>query len=618
MKYTRNLKHKSKILHSILVPPRNSRNSLNNFPKNIVASYYSSKSTVRQTQHSTNLGEIEYKDVKAEASPSYSKLNNGFIPYILSMGEFLSVKNITTSSMAKFYVKYEKSLKETVSQIVENNPLNLKNKKTAAPKIDKTLMDQNNNAQKFSEDSTKFDSVESKSTSPKPIKTFEQKYDSWMASDSVKMEEKLIKLCDSITKANSALIRTIHINELFKVLYENPDLRYVVLRHRQKLFRNLLRMKENALKQKDNNLAGSINECLALLGYIDQTNIKHQGLNILALDGGGSKGFVTIEVLKNIEKQCGKPIHEIFDYICGVSTGAVIASLVGILKMPLDEVERMYTIIAGDLFKRNMTAGLGNLLKSYSYYDTQMWESMLQNVIGDLKMINSSRSDSHCKIGIVSNVTTATDMKIFMFRNYNLPPYAQSHYDGTSRYKCWEAIRASSAAPGYYEDFKIDGYVFHDGGLLANNPTAIAIHEARQIWPNIDTNCIVSIGNGRFKPAGYASSKADTISLKQKIARVFSGIGNPEFVHTMLLDAMPPSTYFRFNPYLTEEFNLDENRPEKWKMMQHETNMYIRRNDFKFNLLSKQLMKKKSSLQLLKDYITKAKMDCNLLNRDVK
>jgi len=62
--------------------------------------------------------------------------------------------------------------------------------------------------------------------------------------------------------------------------------------------------------------------------------------------------------------------------------------------------------------------------------------------------------------------------------------------------------------------------------LLANNPTAIAIHEAKQIWPRSDINCIVSIGNGRF--AGYASNKSDTISLKQKIQRIFSGIGDPE------------------------------------------------------------------------------------------
>lgn len=61
----------------------------------------------------------------------------------------------------------------------------------------------------------------------------------------------------------------------------------------------------------------------------------------------------------------------------------------------------------------------------------------------------------------MSNVTTPDQMKVFLFRNYNLPTWAQSHYDGTCRNKIWEAVRASSAAPGFYEDFKIDGYVFH-------------------------------------------------------------------------------------------------------------------------------------------------------------
>ena len=88
---------------------------------------------------------------------------------------------------------------------------------------------------------------------------------------------------------------------------------------------------------------------------------------------------MTIEILKNIQKHCGgKPLHEIFDYICGVSTGAVLASLIGVLKLPLDECERQYKIFLKDLFKRNMTAGLGNLIKTHAYYDAQMWETILK------------------------------------------------------------------------------------------------------------------------------------------------------------------------------------------------------------------------------------------------
>ncbi len=46
--------------------------------------------------------------------------------------------------------------------------------------------------------------------------------------------------------------------------------------------------------------------------------------------------------------------------------------------MPLDECERQYKVFVKQLFQRNMTAGIGNLLKSYSYYDTQMWEQVLK------------------------------------------------------------------------------------------------------------------------------------------------------------------------------------------------------------------------------------------------
>ena len=39
------------------------------------------------------------------------------------------------------------------------------------------------------------------------------------------------------------------------------------------------------------------------------------------------------------------------------------------------------------------------------------------------------------------------------------------------------------SAPGYFDDFYLDGMIHQDGGILANNPTQIAIHEAQKIWP---------------------------------------------------------------------------------------------------------------------------------------
>ena len=134
---------------------------------------------------------------------------------------------------------------------------------------------------------------------------------------------------------------------------------------------------------------------------------------------------------------------------------------------------------------------------------------------------------------------------------------------------------------------------------MANNPTPIAVHEVKHLWPSAKTNCIVSIGNGRYKPEGYLNTKADSISLKQKITRIVGGISCTESVHNMMLDLLPTKMYFRFNPYLSEEFHLDENRPIKWKLMQFETNMYMRRNRYKFEMAAKKLLTPKSPIKKL-------------------
>jgi len=49
------------------------------------------------------------------------------------------------------------------------------------------------------------------------------------------------------------------------------------------------------------------------------------GSRILCLDGGGVRGLVQIEILRQIEKKTEKRITELFDWIVGTSTGGIIA-----------------------------------------------------------------------------------------------------------------------------------------------------------------------------------------------------------------------------------------------------------------------------------------------------
>lgn len=50
-------------------------------------------------------------------------------------------------------------------------------------------------------------------------------------------------------------------------------------------------------------------------------------------------------------------------------------------------------------------------------------------------------------------VNRGLPLKAYVFRNYRLMPGVRSHYLGDCKHKMWQAIRASSAAPGYFEEF---------------------------------------------------------------------------------------------------------------------------------------------------------------------
>jgi predicted acylesterase/phospholipase RssA len=99
----------------------------------------------------------------------------------------------------------------------------------------------------------------------------------------------------------------------------------------------------------------------------------------------------------------------------------------------------------------------------------------------------------------------------------------------------WQVARATSAAPTYFEPFKIEidthahYYSLIDGGVFANNPAMCAYVEAKMMYPDADDFILVSIGTGELVQR-LPHDEADSWGLAQwarpLLGVVFDGVSD--------------------------------------------------------------------------------------------
>nr|XP_020515625.1 calcium-independent phospholipase A2-gamma-like [Labrus bergylta] len=409
-------------------------------------------------------------------------------------------------------------------------------------------------------------------------------------------------LVQGLRRASDVRVYINRVEDLSYHLLEFPETAGVAVK--EKAIPCLLRLKQ----ANDPSLRAAVREALALVGY--HSPVKGRGIRILSIDGGGLRGLLALQTLHKLEALTGKPIYKLFDYICGVSTGAILGFMLGVFQIPLNECDDLYKKLGSDVFKQNVIVGTVKMGWSHAFYDSEAWENILKEKMGSHLLVETSRNPECPKVAAVSTlVNRGSPLKAFVFRNYNLLPGIRSHYLGGCQHQLWQAIRATSAAPGYFQEFTLGNDLHQDGGLLINNPTALAVHESKCLWPNTPLECVVSLGTGRFETPGR-NSVAYT-SLKNKINNVISSATDTEEVHAMLDAFLPPNTYFRFNPYMSDDIAMDENRQEKLNMLQAEGDRYLERNEEKLKKVARILNREKSSVQRMTEW---AKLRADMYN----
>ena len=212
------------------------------------------------------------------------------------------------------------------------------------------------------------------------------------------------------------------------------------------------------------------------------------GIRILSLDGGGTRGVLSIAYLKEIMARINKnsPVklepHQVFDVICGTSTGGIIAVLLGAKRLSVDDAEKLYDTFIDQVFfeKSNL-----RLLINRAAYDEAQIEGILSMMFGEELFIDSNQNDCP-RVFCVSSDMSKVPVQQLVWRNYNLPPDVVPAYSGTCSVKTRVAVRATSAAPTFFTPVVWNNITVIDGAFTANNPSFTAVNEAMVRYHAVD------------------------------------------------------------------------------------------------------------------------------------
>ena len=73
------------------------------------------------------------------------------------------------------------------------------------------------------------------------------------------------------------------------------------------------------------------------------------------------------------------------------------------------------------------------------------------------------------QVAAVSTVVNHSLLMPYVFSNYTHPYGSSSKFPQSCKYRLWEALRASTAAPGYFEEFKLGNNIHQVGKLFLQN-----------------------------------------------------------------------------------------------------------------------------------------------------
>jgi hypothetical protein len=304
---------------------------------------------------------------------------------------------------------------------------------------------------------------------------------------------------------------------------------------------------------------------------------------ILALDGGGIRGVLTLQYLARIEAllraRHGEDLRmcDYFDLIGGTSTGSIIAAALA-CGMSVEQIERLYHEIGTSVFSRRLWRR-GLIVPKFP-------AAPLREALDAHLGADTALSSDRIRTGLMIMTKRLDTGSPWPLHNHPAAPYAEQ--DGNLLLP--QIVRASSAAPHYFEPERVEiasrggarmAGAFVDGGVSPFNDPALQLLMLATLgghgfgWQTGEARLLlISVGTGSYRapmttdallrmPAAeqamraLASTMDDNARTNQAVLQWITRCLTPWSIDRAVGDLQPDSargprlaTYVRYNVLL--------------------------------------------------------------------
>jgi uncharacterized protein len=199
------------------------------------------------------------------------------------------------------------------------------------------------------------------------------------------------------------------------------------------------------------------------LNAVTEDTTSKERFQILALSGGGFRGLYAATILAELETVTGKPLARCFDLIVGTSVGGILALGLA-LEIPAAKLAELFSIHGDAIFARQRSW--------WGYWRARYSSARLRKLLEQPDMFGEHLLGD-CRHHLVIPAINYSTGRPVMLKTPHHQDFRKDHL-----LSAVDVALATSAAPLYFPRHRMNHNQYIDGGLCANAPGLLGVHEA--------------------------------------------------------------------------------------------------------------------------------------------